>query len=100
MNIDNYLEAIEAAHRRRCERFCYVATRSGTPFAIQPAWRVSIAEAGKPGYYPLSDDYFVGTEAEAHAQAEKLNFNRLGIGPREAALIVASSMAEGWGRRT
>lgn len=88
---NDYLEAIEAAHRKRCERFCYVATdRHGI-------WRVSIAEAGKSGYYPLSDDYFVGTEYEANAEAVRLNRERLGIGPREAAIIVASSMAEGWG---
>lgn len=91
MNTDSYLEAIEDAHRRRCERFCYTAAmRDGRSC-------ISIVEAGKPGHYPLSEDYFAGTEAEAYAEAAKLNRERLDIGPREASVIVASSMAD-WKR--
>jgi hypothetical protein len=86
-----YLDAVEDAHRRRCDRFCYVAT------GVQGTWRVSIAEAGKHRHYPLSDDHFMGTETEANAEADRLNSERLHIGPREAALIVASSMADPYG---
>lgn len=85
-----FLDAIERAHRDRVgtgRRFCYVET-----LWTGEVYRLSVVEQEEPGHYPISEDYFAGSERDMHEMAARLNRDRLDILPRAAALIVASSM--------
>lgn len=85
MDENTYLIAIENAHKRRT--FCYVATQW-----LGDHWRISIAERYTDGHFPLSEDFFLGSEQQAQNKAADLNLERLGIGALDAAEIVASTM--------
>lgn len=87
MDENTYLNIIESVHRERTGRFCYVAT-----MITLDTWRLSIVEAFEPGHYPISEDFFVGTKHHAERKAVELNSRRLDIGPREAAILVSTTM--------
>ena len=94
MDEDTYLDIVEHAHRQRTGQFCYVATAITNEW-----WRLSIVEREVDGHFPLSEDFFLGTENEAQRKAVELNSRRLDIGPRAAALLVASTMTGSLSRR-
>lgn len=56
--------------------------------------RLGFAAANEPGYWPVPEMWANGEYAEMQAEADRLNRAR-GVGDREAARIVASSMASG-----
>jgi len=83
-----FLDAIEEAHKGKT--FCYCSVPfNGTVGVCQ----IAVVRNDEDGYYPVSEDYFVGTDKEMRETADKLNDLRLKMGPHEAALIVADSMS-------
>lgn len=85
------LHALEQAHFARCggkDNLCYTAV----PYMDTGLYRLAFVRRNTSGYWPISEDYFLGTEADMNAEADRLNLVRLDLGPRSAAIIVASSM--------
>jgi len=86
----DYLSMIERAHRGRVgENFCYVAVEYPTSATL---WRLAIVRKHEPGYYPISDDFWLGYRRETEVKADDLNRDRMGLSRREAARMIASSM--------
>lgn len=57
-------------------------------------WGLGVAVANEPGYYPIPAHWAHGDDyKELDAHAEELNAE-LGVGPRAAAIMVASSMRQ------
>lgn len=90
---DQYLKIIEAAHRKRCgdRHFCYVATPMF--HYTGRCWRISVTADDISGHIPITEDRYLGSRREMEAEADRLNNKRLDLPRREAARIVAASMA-------
>jgi len=87
----DFLDLIEAAHRDAVGRvFCYHQVRYGT----SDLFRLVVVRGGEYGYYPISDDFFIGSQSEARDKAESLNSHRLNLTTVEAAKMVAKSMTQ------
>jgi hypothetical protein len=84
-------------------RWCYFIPAEG--FVDGHGYRVSIVFEHESGHYPTGDDawiagdhaarkpWFWGTNLdEARRACAEINRERLGLSPKDAALIVASSM--------
>ena len=88
----NYLNIIEGAHRSKVgENFCYY----GVPWQDRhptEVYTLAIVRKHVSGYWPISEDFFCGSEVECQNKANALNRDRLSLSRREAAVIVASSM--------
>ena len=85
-----YLDTIEAAHRKAVgSNFCYTAV----PMTRNGLYQLAIVRANRGGHYTISKDYFFGWQEETQRKADELNRERLALMAREAASIVASSMA-------
>jgi hypothetical protein len=93
LTTERYLDELEKIHRldNGDRGFCYVAVLWDAE-SLNGPWRLAIATKNYRGYYPISDDYFVGSKQDMEAEAERLNQSRLGILKREAMMIVAASM--------
>lgn len=91
MQTEHVLDIIEAAHRREVGTtgFCYVAVPYNGHGTL---YRMAVCRAAVNGYYPISEDHFLGSEQEMRKQADELNDKRLGLTERKAAIIVAASM--------
>jgi len=89
----DYLDIIEGAHRSQvgATNFCYWAVPATRDHSL---FRLVIVRRTENGYYPVSDDYFLGWRKEGYAEADRLNRDRLALMPKQAALIVADSMAQ------
>jgi len=86
-----YLDAIENAHRGQVgsTNFCYWAVPATHDHSL---FRLAIAPRTENGYFPVSEDYFLNGRRETYAEADRLNRHRLNLEPKQAAIIVASSM--------
>ena len=84
-------------------RWCYYVSAEG--YVEGHGYRVSIVFEHESGHYPTGDDAWIAgdhgkrkpwfwghTYEEARRACEEVNRARLGLTPKEAALIVASSM--------
>lgn len=82
---DGHAAIIEAAHKGHL--FAYAASHlTGT------TWRLSIVRDGESGHYPVSGSYYFMSETEAHAEANRLNRERLRLPRDHAESIIAQSM--------
>lgn len=90
---EEYLDILERGHRHVAgERgFCYCAVHYDVDTSLS-LWRLAIVRKNDDGYYPLSDDYFLGNEKEMFDKAFQLNDRRLKMGLNEALAVVGSSM--------
>ena len=86
----DYLARIEDAHRKAAgENFCYAAV----PLTSNGLYQLAIVRKHTTGYFPISEDFFIGWEKETHREANKLNRERMGLSEATASTIIASSMA-------
>jgi hypothetical protein len=85
-------------------RWCYWIPAEG--FVEGHGYRVSIVFEYESGHYPTGDDAWIAGDksqrkpwfwghdfAEARKTAESMNQQRLNLSPKEAALLVATSMS-------
>lgn len=89
--LEERLIAMEDAHARAAggkENFCY----HPISFSRGSLYILAYVRRNTAGYWPISEDYFMGTEVEMKTAADELNNERLDMGPRETARLVASSM--------
>jgi hypothetical protein len=86
------LALLENMHRERVGTeggFCYCAVSYPGSKVL---WRLAFVERNDPGYYPITDDLFLGFEQTMKRKAAELNLKRLNLSSHEAAVIIASSM--------
>lgn len=88
MDEGTYLTALERAHRDRTGTFCYIAVQR----SFDRLWALSIVERYVDGHFPVSEDWFLGTESQMKREALRLNSDRLGVSPSEAVEIICTSM--------
>ena len=91
-----YLDTIEGAHRDQVgEGFCYAAVPYDPRYKSQRGrlFRLAIVRNNIGGYWPVSDDFYLGYEAEAHLEADRLNRERRKLDRATAEGIIAASQA-------
>jgi hypothetical protein len=93
MTENEFLTALEDAHRKRCgsdRLFCYIETQ----LTSSEWWRLSFVEEDEPGHFPIAGDLApLGSLDEMRAKASQFNRQRLGLTQRVCEGIVASSMS-------
>lgn len=80
---DKHAHLLEGVHKDHL--FCYAET-----MIADGVWRLSIVRDQEVGHYPISEDWFMGTEQQARNEAE--HRMRLKLPSNVAASIVGQSM--------